>query len=129
MALVKTLGKVLFKLSGFLERLSLSEMQVSFVSESYNLFQWKLILVGGAVPPIGLEKLTAKSISVIRPTLRNYISTRGRLERYGNKALEMVQGGNWKILKHDRYYSLEEVEQAHRDLENRATKGKLLIRL
>jgi NADPH2:quinone reductase len=65
----------------------------------------------------------------MRPTLTNFIGTRERLEQYGTEALDMVKQGKWKVLKHHRYYSLAEVEQAHRDLESRGTRGKLLIKL
>jgi NADPH2:quinone reductase len=84
---------------------------------------------GGPIPPVPLDKLVTKNISLMRPTLRNFIRTRARLEQYGTKAFDMVKEGKWKVLKHHRYYSLAEVDQAHRDLENRSTRGKLLIKL
>lgn len=92
----------------------------------------KVVFVGsasGPVPPFSIERLTEKNVSIMRPTLRNYIGTRERLERYGNEALDMVRTGKWKVRKHSHYYSLEEIEQAHRDLESRATTGKMLIRI
>ncbi|KAJ5385605.1 Polyketide synthase enoylreductase, partial [Penicillium concentricum] len=92
----------------------------------------KVVFIGsasGPVPPFSLDRLTTKNISVMRPTLRNYIATRERLERYGNEALDMVRTGKWNVQKHGHYYSLEEVEQAHKDLETRVTTGKVLIRL
>ncbi|OQE02879.1 hypothetical protein PENVUL_c037G09085 [Penicillium vulpinum] len=92
----------------------------------------KFVFIGnasGPVPLFSLDRLTAKNISIMRPTLRNYISTRGRLERYGNKALDMVKAGKWKVQKHGHFYSLEEIEQAHKDLETRVTTGKVLIRV
>lgn len=89
----------------------------------------ELAFLGGPVPPFSIERLTENNASIMRPTLRNYIGTRERLERYGNEALDMVRTGKWKVRKHSHGYSLEEIEQAHRDLENRVTTGKMLIRI
>ncbi|OQD92755.1 hypothetical protein PENSOL_c038G09655 [Penicillium solitum] len=53
----------------------------------------KVVFVGsasGPVPPFSIERLTEKNASIMRPTLRNYIGTRERLERYGNEALDMT---------------------------------------
>lgn len=52
-----------------------------------------------------------------------------RMTRYGKEALDRFALGKWVFQKHDRLYSLEDVEQAHRDVENRGTVGKLLIKI
>lgn len=70
-----------------------------------------------------------KNISIMRPTLRNFIGTRDRFERYGNEAIDMLKRGTWRVFKHSRYYSLEEIPQAHRDIESRGTMGKLLVKI
>ncbi|KAL2828392.1 hypothetical protein BDW59DRAFT_159595 [Aspergillus cavernicola] len=83
----------------------------------------------GPIPPIPVERLAVKNISVMRPALKNYIARAGRMELYGTEALDLVAKGKWVVHKHDRVYSLEDVERAHRDLEGRGTVGKLLIKL
>ncbi|KAJ5178282.1 Polyketide synthase enoylreductase [Penicillium coprophilum] len=92
----------------------------------------KIVFIGNASGPISripVEKLAVKNISVMRPALKNYITAGDRMARYGKEALDRVASGQWVVQKHDRLYSLEDVEQAHRDLENRVTVGKLLIKI
>lgn len=84
--------------------------------------------LGGPVPPLNLALIRAKNISVIQPTLPNYISTRQELEYYANGVLGRVQDGRLKI-NTSRVYSWEEVAQAHKDLEERRSTGKLLLKL
>lgn len=56
------------------------------------------------------------------------MATREELVYYANKVLKLQQEGKLKVRYH-RQYSLEEIQQAHKDLEGRKTMGKLLIRL
>jgi NADPH:quinone reductase len=81
----------------------------------------------GPVPPFPIARLSAKNISVIRPTLFNYTTTREEFEHYANELFRLVQSGELRIRIHDTY-KLENAAQAHRDLEARKTTGKLLLR-
>ncbi len=81
----------------------------------------------GPVPPFPIARLSAKNISVIRPTLMNYTYTREEFEYYANELFQLVKSGDLKIRIHDTY-KLENAAQAHRDLEARKTAGKLLLK-
>ncbi|KAH7110686.1 NADPH2:quinone reductase [Dactylonectria macrodidyma] len=82
----------------------------------------------GPVPPLNLALIRAKNATVIQPTLSNYITTRQELEYYAHGVLERVQDGRLKV-KTSRVYSWAEVAQAHKDLEERRSTGKLLLKL
>lgn len=83
----------------------------------------------GAVPPFDLIRLsTAGSLYVTRPTLKNYVQTRAELEERAHAIFSWVAGGELKVRIGHRY-SLEQAEQAHRDLEGRRTTGKVLLTL
>ena len=89
-----------------------------------------LVLFGGssgAVPPFDLIKLSQKgSLFITRPTLAHYTATREELEWRANDVLGSIVRGELKLRIH-KAYTLEEAEQAHRDLEGRKTSGKLLL--
>lgn len=89
-----------------------------------------MVLFGGAsgpVPPFDPIKLSQKgSLFLTRPTLANYIASRGELEQRGNDVLNMIAAGKVK-LRIEFKYKLEDALQAHRDLEARKTTGKLLL--
>jgi NADPH2:quinone reductase len=89
-----------------------------------------LVLFGGAsgaVPPFDLLELTRHgSLFVTRPTLQHYIARREELEERSIDVLQSVVRGVLKLRIHQTY-PLEEVQQAHRDLEGRKTTGKSLL--
>ena len=89
-----------------------------------------LVLFGGAsgaVPPFDLLELTKHgSLFVTRPSLQHYVATREELEQRANDVLQMIHRGDLKLRIH-KIYPLEDVRQAHRDLEGRKTTGKLLL--
>lgn len=89
-----------------------------------------LVLFGGAsgaVPPFDLIKLSQKgSLYITRPTLVNYIATREDLEWRATDVLENIVNGDLKLRIHEKY-PLADAARAHRDLEGRKTKGKLLL--
>ena len=89
-----------------------------------------LVLFGGssgAVPPFDLIQLSQKgSLFITRPTLAHYTATREELEWRANDVLGSIARGELKLRIH-KAYTLEEAEQAHRDLEGRKTSGKLLL--
>ena len=89
-----------------------------------------LVLFGnasGAVPPIDPLLLSQKgSLFLTRPTLASYTLTREELLGRANDILGWVNSGKLDI-RIDRTVPLAEAAEAHRALESRATKGKVLI--
>lgn len=89
-----------------------------------------LVLFGaasGQVPPFDLQKLNpAGSLYVTRPSLVDYTATRAELLQRAGEVLASVADGALRIAIGGRY-SLDDAAQAYRDLESRATMGKLLI--
>ena len=89
-----------------------------------------MVLFGGAsgaVSPFDLIALSQKgSLFVTRPSLVHYIATRQELEHRSSDVFNMIVAGKLK-LRVGHVYKLEEVQQAHRDLEGRKTTGKILL--
>ncbi|CAL5870966.1 uncharacterized protein PFLUO_LOCUS5208 [Penicillium psychrofluorescens] len=81
----------------------------------------------GPVPPIALPLLSPKCVKIARPQLFGYIETREEFEYYFNELLSLLQSGQLKVKVH-KVYPLEQVAQAHIDLEGRKTTGKLLLK-
>ena len=81
----------------------------------------------GAVPPFDPLMLTQKgSLYLTRPSINHYILTRQELEKRANAVFEMIRAGQLK-LRIEHVYPLAQAAQAHRDLESRATAGKILL--
>ena len=77
----------------------------------------------GPVPPFNLGTLGAKgSLYVTRPTLFTHISTRESTQAMADDLFDMVTSGKVKI-RIDQRYPLDQVAQAHIDLEARKTTG------
>ncbi|MGH9875050.1 MAG: quinone oxidoreductase family protein [Pyrinomonadaceae bacterium] len=89
-----------------------------------------LVLFGGAsgaVPPFDLLELTKHgSLFVTRPSLQHYVASRAELEQRSNDVLQMIVRGELKLRIYKKY-PLEDVREAHHDLEGRKTTGKLLL--
>ena len=89
-----------------------------------------LVLFGGAsgaVPPFDVMQLTKNgSLFLTRPSLQHYIATREELERRATDVLDAIVKGELKLRIHHAY-PIEDVRQAHIDLEGRKTTGKLLL--
>jgi NADPH2:quinone reductase len=66
------------------------------------------------------------SLFLTRPTLFHYIATREELEQSASDLFEMVLSGKVKVEIAQRY-ALEDVAQAHRDLEARRTTGSTIL--
>ncbi|GES59896.1 quinone oxidoreductase [Aspergillus terreus] len=81
----------------------------------------------GPVPPLPLNKLSPKCVKVARPTLFGYIETREEFEYYVNELFTLLKSGQLKVKIH-KVYPLEQVAQAHIDLEGRKSTGKLLLK-
>ena len=82
----------------------------------------------GAVPPFDPIRLMAGSLYLTRPTLKDYVRTRGELERRAADVFGWVARGELRVRIGVRY-SLGEAAQAHRDLAGRKTTGKVLLTL
>ncbi len=83
----------------------------------------------GAVPPFAPGMLGAKgSLYVTRQTLFTHIATRESTQEMADELFAVVGSGKVKILIEQRY-ALEDVQQAHRDLEARKTTGCTILTL
>jgi NADPH2:quinone reductase len=89
-----------------------------------------LVLFGnasGAVPPVDPLVLSSKgSLFLTRPTLNHYTATRDELLRRATDVFEWVRQGRLSVHV-DRELPLREAALAHRALEARRTRGKLLL--
>lgn len=89
-----------------------------------------MVLYGGSsgpVPPFDPIALTGKgSLFLTRPSLQHYIITRQELEQRSAAVFGMIREGKLK-LRIEHVYPLTQAQQAHRDLEDRKTTGKLLL--
>ncbi|MFZ3494718.1 quinone oxidoreductase family protein [Streptomyces sp. 5.8] len=89
-----------------------------------------LVLFGaasGAVPPFDPIRLAhGGSLTLIRPSLGDFIADRSELLRRAADVFEWVRSKALEVTVTGRY-ALSEAAQAHSDLEARRTTGKLLI--
>ena len=76
----------------------------------------------GAVPPLNLLRLSAKGITVARPSLAPYIERRADLEEAAGELLGHIEAGRIRLTIGQRF-PLAEAAQAHRALESRQTHG------
>ena len=82
---------------------------------------------GGKVPPIDPLILNTKgSLFLTRPTLAHYCADRQELLWRSGEIFQWMASGKLKVAI-DRTYPLDQAAQAHRDLESRATAGKVLL--
>lgn len=81
----------------------------------------------GPVPPFDLQVLNAKgSLFVTRPTLRDYVAERAEMLWRANEVLGWIGAGQLTV-RIDRTFPLAEAAEAHRYLEARKTRGKVLL--
>ncbi len=89
-----------------------------------------LILVGassGPVPPVDPQRLAAAgSIFLTRPTLGDYKQTRAELLERTNELFALITARKLEV-RIGATYALADAAAAHRDLEARATTGKVLL--
>ena len=76
----------------------------------------------GAVPPLNLLRLSAKGITVARPSLKPYIDRREDLEEAAGELLGHIDAGRIRITIGQRF-PLDQAAEAHRALESRQTQG------
>lgn len=83
----------------------------------------------GPVAPFAPGVLGAKgSLYVTRQTLFTHIATRESTQAMADELFEMVSSGK-VVIRIDQRYPLEDVQQAHRDLEARKTTGCTILTL
>ena len=81
----------------------------------------------GKLDPVDVGKLIApKGLYLTRPSIAHYTSTRKELDEAANKLFEMVKSKKVKV-KLFKKYALNEVVQAHKDLEGRKIIGPAII--
>ena len=80
----------------------------------------------GPPAPMNPGLLGAGSLYLTRPGLGDYVVTRGELEQRAGDVLGWVQSGELK-LRVEHVFPLSEAVEAHRQLESRATTGKLIL--
>ena len=88
-----------------------------------------LVLYGqssGPVAPVDPQRLAKQGAFLTRPSLAHYIATREELLRRSGELLAAIAAGEIRV-RIDRELPLREAAAAHRLLESRATKGKLLL--
>ena len=88
-----------------------------------------MILYGqasGPVPPVPISVLNSKSLFLTRPTSADYTLTRRELLQRAGDVLGWVQSGELSVHVHGKF-ALRDAAEAHRQLENRMTTGKLLL--
>ncbi len=106
-------GKSTFEKS--LECLSVRGMMVSFGNAS------------GALGPINVPKmLQPKGLYFIRPSMGQYLSTNQELSEAAKVLFEKISSGKVKI-EIFKKYKLDDIKQAHIDLENRKITGPAVI--
>ena len=83
----------------------------------------------GQIEPFDTRGLTTRgSLFLARPTLNTHISDPKELAWRSSDVFRWIAEGRLK-LRIDREYPLAEAAQAHRDLEARATSGKVLLQI
>jgi len=89
-----------------------------------------LVLFGqssGPVPPVDPQVLNAKgSLYLTRPTLTHYTASRDELLSRARDLFAWMEAGKLQV-RIDRTYPLADAAAAHRALEGRETKGKVLL--
>ena len=87
----------------------------------------RFILYHGPIEPFNPVILSQKgSLFLTRPTLVDYTATRDELLRRAGDVLGWIQSGDLN-LRIDRTLPLSQAAEAHRLLESRQTKGKVLL--
>ena len=102
-------------LEGSLECLKIRGMMVSFGNAS------------GPLSDINVPKmLQPKGLYLVRPSMQQYLSTREELDEASKTMFEKISSGKIKI-KIFKKYNLDEVVQAHKDLEGRKILGPAVL--
>ncbi len=82
----------------------------------------------GTVPPLSINRLSAKNLKVLRPQLFGYISQPKEFRFYTQKLFDLVDNNQLKI-NIFKVYPLSEYKKAVIEQEGRKTTGKLLLQI
>jgi NADPH:quinone reductase len=80
----------------------------------------------GAVPPISLLELSAKSLYVTRPRLASHLTTREAAQEMANDLFAMIENRKLTVEIGQRF-ALADAANAHRALEGRMTTGSTVL--
>lgn len=80
----------------------------------------------GKVPPFELARLSARSLTLTRPTLFDYVASRAELEATAQDLFDVLER-RVVALDAPRRYPLDEAARAHADLEGRRTSGPSVL--
>ena len=81
----------------------------------------------GKLDPVDVGKLIApKGLFLTRPSIAHYTATREELDEAASKLFEMIKSKKVVVNLYKKY-SLNEVVQAHKDLEGRKIIGPAII--
>ena len=81
----------------------------------------------GKLDPLDVGRLIApKGLFLTRPSIAHYTSTRAELEEAADKLFDMIKMKK-VVIKLFKKYNLNEVVQAHKDLEGRKIIGPAII--
>jgi NADPH2:quinone reductase len=82
----------------------------------------------GAVPPLSVLRLTAKSAFCTRPKLGNYIATRDELNTRTSDVFRWIASGELKVSV-DQVFPLDQASEGQLYLESGQSKGKILFQI
>ncbi|KAF3932269.1 Zeta-crystallin [Dactylella cylindrospora] len=82
----------------------------------------------GAVDSFHIGRLGDKNLKLLRPRLFGYVATQEEFDYYVQKLFGYIADGQLKVNIH-KIYPLEDIVQAHKDLEGRVTTGKLVLKI
>ncbi|KAK6356535.1 NADPH:quinone reductase [Orbilia javanica] len=82
----------------------------------------------GAVDPFKINRLGDKNLKLLRPRLFGYVATQEEFDHYTQELFGYLKNGQLKLNIH-KVYPLEDIVQAHKDLEGRVTTGKLVLKI
>ncbi|KAK6515622.1 NADPH:quinone reductase [Arthrobotrys conoides] len=82
----------------------------------------------GAVEPFKINRLGDKNLKLLRPRLFGYVATQEEFDHYTQELFGYLKNGQLKLNIH-KIYPLEDIVQAHKDLEGRVTTGKLVLKV
>jgi len=99
---------------GFLDALAVRGMLVLYGQSS------------GPVPPVDPARLAKKAAYLTRPSLGHYTATREELLWRAQELFAGIESGALRV-RIDRELPLADAAEAHRLLESRTTRGKLLL--
>ncbi|KAG5460849.1 MAG: hypothetical protein BJ554DRAFT_7053 [Olpidium bornovanus] len=82
----------------------------------------------GVVEPFAIGRLSQNNARLLRPTLMNYVTTKEEFRALADELWTLIIEKSVRLTVH-KVYQLKDVAQAHRDLESRATTGKLVLEI